>query len=342
MFQIDYETALKRMKSLIATVLPDFYLDVIINPEMPYNRLINEFDLVYKRGGGNLLGPKVQFIPGGNGGNVAIAFAGLGAKTFFLSRTSPLGKVLIDFYMLPLGVSPIISQTGEIASSIIFEIPSEGQKINVMLSSAGSVSDFSSMVLTQEQWSTLAQSDVIVITNAQNLVIEDLIEGILNKIKEEAIISVDFSDLTPHKQRINAFHSKILSHPRKTPNFIMGNENEFLLLSRSTSNSPSFATKTLSQEYPSIIFGLHQAKHAELWQDGEKLADEPCFKIQVLYATGAGDSWHAGFLSAYKMGFDYSDATKFANAVAGYKISIGKVATLKELYTFTDTHKQYL
>jgi len=341
MFQIDYETAQKRINALITTVLPDFYLDVIINPRMPYEKLVSEFDSVYKRGGGNLLGPKVQFIPGGNGGNVAISFAGLGAKSFFLSKTSPLGKVLIDFYMLPLGVNLITNQTGEMASSVIFEIPTEGQKNNVMLSSAGSVANFSSDVLTQDQWDTLTQSDVIVITNAQNLVLEDLAEGILNKIQGKGIISIDFSDLTPHKHRIDAFHNKILSHPKRIPDFIMGNENEFLLLSRDSASSPSLATKALSQDYPSIKFGLHQAKHAELWQNGEKLADESCFEIQVLFATGAGDSWHAGFLSAYKMGFNYSDAIKFANAVAGYKISTGKVATLRELYSFVEYTKQY-
>ena len=42
MLSIDLETALTRIKQLRMTVLPDFFLDVIIDPHMSYDQLIQE------------------------------------------------------------------------------------------------------------------------------------------------------------------------------------------------------------------------------------------------------------------------------------------------------------
>ncbi|MHA1228393.1 MAG: carbohydrate kinase family protein [Candidatus Hodarchaeales archaeon] len=332
MFHIDYESVQKRANALTMTVLPDFYLDVIVNPNMSYEDLMKGIDSVYQRGGGNLLGPKVQFVPGGNGGNVAKIASALGVNTYFVCKTSPLGKV---------GVKTIVNDSGDTASSVILEIPTNGQKHNVMLSSSGSVAEFSFSELTREQQAVLYKSDIIAITNAQNLKMEDLVEGIMNNVDYSRFVSIDFSDLNPHKNRLATMREKILKHPRRAPNMISGNENEIRVLAGMKSETPSHAAKSLSKEYPSIIFGLHQSTHAEIWLDGEQLADEKCYDIKVLRATGAGDTWHAGFLVGIKAGLDFPEATKFANAVAAYQISTGKVGTLKNIYKFASENKTY-
>ena len=51
------------------SVLPDFYLDVLIDPKMPFKVLTDQINSVYSRGGGNIIGTDVKFIAGGNGGN---------------------------------------------------------------------------------------------------------------------------------------------------------------------------------------------------------------------------------------------------------------------------------
>ena len=58
---------------------------------MSYDKLTHEMQTVYSRGGGNILGPKTQFIAGGNGGNVAKTLGGLGVW------------VLIDLIMIIVG-----------------------------------------------------------------------------------------------------------------------------------------------------------------------------------------------------------------------------------------------
>jgi sugar/nucleoside kinase (ribokinase family) len=334
MFSIDFETALTKIKQLTMTVLPDFYLDIIIDPRMSYDQLIQEIQTVYSRGGGNLIGPKAQFIAGGNGGNVAKTLGGLGVPTSFLCETSQLGKQLVEFFLHPLGVKTLISTSGEIASSVIIEIPHGSNKHNVMFCASGSVADFSSERLTPEQWCTLKESHVIAIVNAQNFKMENLVETILKEVPRSIVVSVDFSDLTPHLNRIDGFRKRILEHITRPPSFITGNESEFQLLAKKPNLTPEEAIHHLSITYPRIMFGLHMANKAEIWKDGEQLAIEPCFNIPVLKATGAGDNWHAGFLTGWQLGLSIPETTVFANAVAAYQISTGKIGTLDDVISF--------
>lgn len=338
---MDIKKSLKKLREANITVLPDFYLDILINPNMSYEKLMKEFDEVYKRGGGNLLGPKTQIVPGGNGGNVAMTLGGLGVNTAFISNSSEFGKILIEFFMHPYGVRTYISPTGETAISLIFEIPHGTTKYNVMLCSAGTVANFSSDVLIDEQWKVLKESNVVAITNAQNLEMEDLVEAILSEILPTTAVSIDFSDLTPHIQRIDGFRKRILEHPIKPPTFIFGNENEVRLLAKSEDKIPEVALRKLSLEYPEIVFGCHMTKKAEIWQGGDQMALEPCFNIEILKATGAGDFWHAGFLVGDQLDLSIPETVSFANAVAGYQISKGKIATLKEIIDFSTSTSRY-
>ncbi len=341
MISIDLETAQTKIKQLKMTVLPDFFLDVIIDPHMSYDQLIQEIQAVYTRGGGNLLGPEAQFIPGGNGGNVAKTLAGLGVQTTFMGETSALGKQLIEFFMHPLGVKTLISTSGVMASSVILEIPHGTDKHNVMFSASGSVADFSSDKLTPEQWRALKDSHVIALTNAQNYQMEDLAETVLEEVPPSTFVSVDFSDLTPHLQRIDGFRKRILDHPIKPPSFITGNETEIQLLAKESSKTPEIAIQKLSATFPEITFGLHMTNKAEIWKDGEQKAIEPCFKIKVRKATGAGDNWHAGFLVGWHLGLTIPEVAIFANAVAAYQISTGEIGSLEDVLNFINSSSRY-
>ena len=341
MLSIDLKTAFTKIKQIKMAVLPDFFLDILVNPQMSYEDLIDEIENVYSRGGGNLLGPVTNFVPGGNGGNVAKTLAGLGVTTTFICETSPLGKKLIEFFMHPIGVKTLITTSGDIACSVVLEIPHGTDKHNVMLSASGSVADFSSEKLTPEQWAVLKESNAITITNAQNFQMEDLVETILEEVPPSVIVSIDFSDLTPHIQRIDGFRKRILEHPTRPPSFIAGNEIEIQLLAKKANKKPEEAIEILSSSYPEIMFGLHTAKKAEIWKNSEQLALKPCFKISVLKATGAGDNWHAGFLTGWQLGLSIPETTEFANAVAAYQISTGKIGSLENIINFIASTPHY-
>jgi sugar/nucleoside kinase (ribokinase family) len=319
---IDPEKVLTKIIQLKATVLPDFYLDIIVDPQMSFEELMTQIDTIYSRGGGNLLGPEIQFIPGGNGGNVARTLGELGVPTTFITETSTFGANLIEFFMHPLGIKTSISKSGFTASSLILEIPHvDSGKSNVMLSNAGSVVDFSPDKLTSEQWNILRNSTIIAITNAQNMKMEELVETILDQTPPSVKISVDFSDLTPHVKRIDGFRKRLFEHPTRAPSLIAGNESEICLLANQPEASPEEAIMNLSRTYPDILFGLHTARKSEVWINGDRKAIEPSFKVSIQKATGAGDAWHAGFLLGWCIGLTFSEATKFANATAAQCIA---------------------
>jgi len=341
MLLIDPEKALAKIKRLKATVLPDFYLDIIVDPQMSFEELMTHIDTIYSRGGGNLLGPEIQFIPGGNGGNVARTLAKLGFPTTFITETSTFGANLIEFFMHPLGIETSISKSGFTASSVILEIPhADSGKSNVMLSSAGSVVDFSSDKLTSEQWNLLEQSTIIAITNAQNLEMEDLAESILNEIPHRVNVSIDFSDLTPHIKRIDGFRKRILDHSARQPSLVVGNESEICLLANQPEKTPEEAIKILSTTYPEILFGLHTARKAEVWENGERKAIEPAFKVSIQKATGAGDAWHAGFIVGWHLGLPFPEVTKFANATAAQCIA-GSKGSLIDIINMVQNSPRY-
>ncbi|MCK4849275.1 MAG: carbohydrate kinase family protein [Candidatus Heimdallarchaeota archaeon] len=327
-----------QISELSISVLPDFYLDVIIDPKMPFKVLTDQVNSVYSRGGGNIIGTDVKFVAGGNGGNVAKTLAVLGVKTAFITQTSEFGKKLLEFFMEPLNIEVITSSPGKLASSVIFEIPTqENNKTNIMLSSAGSVSNFSYNSLTEKQLERLYQSQVIALTNAQNLKLEDLAEGILNNSPKDLFLSIDFSDLTPHHSRIDGFRQRILNHENRAPQLIVGNENEFQLLAKESQSSITKTGRILSNDFPDTHFALHTTKEVYLWKEGELLASKECYQLKNIYqVTGAGDAWHAGFLIGWKGGLSYEEALMFANAVASYQLSSGKLGSLDDISQFIE------
>ncbi len=336
MVSINFQSALEKIRETSVAVLPDFYLDIIVNPQMSYEKLMDGIRDVYSRGGGNLLGPNIQLVSGGNAGNVAKILGGLGVPTTFLTETSPLGKHLIEFFMHPLNIRTKITDTGNLASSMILEIPYGASRNNVMLSSAGSVSDFSFTKLTREQWKIMKKSDTIVITNIQNLRMEELVEAVLRKIPEHVKISIDFSDLTPHIQRIDKIWKHILKHKRP-PTQIFGNATEIKLLAMKPKKTPEEAVQFLSSTFPSTLFGLHTQKKAEIWQDNKQLALEASYQVPVTRSTGAGDSWHAGFIAGQQIGLTITETTKFANAVAGCYLSTKKIVSIMDAINLIST-----
>ncbi|MFW9777531.1 MAG: carbohydrate kinase family protein [Candidatus Heimdallarchaeota archaeon] len=334
MVLLELKRAQRILKGHNITVLPDFFLDVIVDPNMSYGDLREGIHEIYERGGGNLLGPRIKYVFGGNGGNVAKTLGGLGAQTTFFTKTSVLGKILVEHFLHPLGVSTYIDSTGDLASSVVLEIPDGGQKRNVMLSWGGSVTQFSGRELSEHQWDILRTSRLIAITNAQNQQLERLIEKILSEVPPSTGVSVDFSDLSPHLHRVKGFREHLLDHPVRPPSWVMGNETEIGILAQLPSAPAETGIQSLSSEFPETKFALHTSKEAQLWSDGEMMAKVPCYRITVLGATGAGDAWHAGFLLGISLQLTHEEVLKMANATAAFQISTGKIGTLAQVLQF--------
>ena len=133
---------------------------------------------------------------------------------------------------------------------------------------------------------------------------------------------------------IEGFRERLLNHPTRPPNLILGNENEFKLLAKLPKASAIESGQALSTDFPEIFFALHTASQVYLWHRTHLLATQKCHLINLQYATGAGDAWHAGFLIGWQVGLSYKDAMSFANAVSAYQLSTGKLGNLSDILQF--------
>lgn len=341
MQEIDLKYLIKKNTKKQFTVLPDFSLDIFFEPPESLDQFFSSIQDTYKRGGGNILGSKIRLEIGGNAGNVAQTLAHLEARSAFLCETSPIGKQLLTHHMDQLQIQTEITDTGELSSSLIIEIPDNKEKSNIMFNASGSLVDFNSGKLTEKQWKLLQVSDSIAITNAQNLYLEELTNSILSAVPASTFVSIDFSDLTPHQMRIPNLKQQLFSDSSRPPDLIAGNETEISILSQQSNVNPSEAAHHLSKEYPDTLFALHQADSSEIWKNGTQLAQEPCYQLTVVQATGAGDTWHGGLLYGIQGEISFSEALQFANATAGYKISHGRYGSLYDIIKWSKNQVRY-
>ena len=64
------------------------------------------------------------------------------------------------------------------------------------------------------------------------------------------------------------------------------------------------------------------------------IASQNCYEIDVQFATGAGDAWHAGFIAGWQNGLSYEKSLLFANAVAAFQLSKGIPGSLSDIEAF--------
>lgn len=120
----------------------------------------------------------------------------------------------------------------------------------------------------------------------------------------------------------------------KYTDILFVNEREAIKLTKA--KTAQAALKMLGAKTPCVVV-KRGAKGAIATQDGELVSDSG-FRVKALDTTGAGDSFDAGFLSAYLMKESVSECLRFGNACGALSaISIGGTAgqpTQAELQEF--------
>ena len=346
MFEINYQD-LKNLKQYTVAVLPDFFLDVIITPNIDFQSYIELLKHTYDRNGGNILGSNVNFFSGGNAGNVVQVTNALGINTYFIGETSLFGKQLIEFFFEKKGVHCFFGNTGEMATSVILEFNTEKGRNNIMSSYSGSVKNFGPASLTEVHWRILNTVNFISITNFQNQLFLELTEEILKNVSTQTILLVDFSDLTPHKHRSKDIYN-FFSKKLRLPDCILANENEMVSLYEyifthinNTSNYlqinkesnifdvATSSARVLSQYVPEVYFCLHTATFVSIFKNSKCLATIITNTIDdIKRATGSGDAWHAGFIAGLitqsiickqdLLKANWDRVLQFSNLVAAY------------------------
>ena len=338
---------LKNLGQYPIAILPDFFLDILIDPNTDLEVYLSLLKETYSRNGGNILGSTIGFLAGGNAGNVAQMTNTLGINTYFIGETSTFGRQLVDFFFKTKGIHCLFTDTGDLATSVILEFKTHTGRSNIMSSYPGSVKYFGPDHLTKDHWEILKNVRFISITNFQNQLFFELVDAILKNIPVQTISLIDFSDLTPHKHRSKEIQNFFFKTSR-LPDFVLANENEILCLyeyifghrndllnnDRPQKDNDIFDAATtsalaLSQKVSEVFFCLHTAAFVAIFKNSQCLATVTTHKLPDLKrATGSGDAWHAGFIAGLLLQavvcrqdlpkIDWNNVLAFSNFVATY------------------------
>ena len=345
---------LNNPKDCKVVVLPDFFLDRLINlnwNSTEFSHLIRE---VTKRKGGSIDGIPQTDLRGGNAINVASALANLGANVTPIVCTSQSGLQLIKYYFkeVPIDTSHIkIREKASITTAL--EIRNKNDKSNVMLRDLGSLMGFGPNDLDDSDYSLMESADFTCVFNwAGTLKFGTaLAQAVFDraKTKGKGKTYYDTADPTPNISKVWELMENILKS--KNVDILSLNENEAIVYASLIDNSfndkkmglafADFAleaARILARNLPARIDLHTTAFSASLRGKAEVVV--PSFKVKVLRATGAGDAWDAGNIVGDRNGLSDECRLMFANAVSASYLSDpeGKHPTWTKLSIFIKKH----
>jgi len=344
-------------KEFRIVVMPDFFIDRLITYESDTRDFAKAVDEVARRKGGSIHGIRQMELRGGNAANTAAALARLGAKVSPIINTSQLGLHLLKFYLKPLGVDlSHVKTQGDMALTTAFELLHEGERVNIMMSTLGSLPDFGLNSLTKEDFQALKQADCVCVFHwaCTRRFGTELAEEVFRYVKEEGKGKTyyDTSDPTPNLEAIPKLMNRVLLG--KHIDVLSVNENEAFWYASQLSEDISPLRQKLKPDELAIECARILAKHlsaridlhtttfaGSFSQKGEIIV--PAFKVRALRSTGAGDSWNAGNIFGDALTLPDACRLTLANAVAAYYISnpTAEHPTLPQLTEFCSKHQTF-
>jgi ribokinase len=322
-------------KECKVTVLPDFFLDRLINLDWSpaeFSELVAD---VARRKGGSLDGIAQTDLRGGNAINVASALASLGASVTPIVCTSEFGlqQIKHHFTKIPLDTSHI--KTGGKASiTTALEFKNKNEKTNVMLRELGALADFGPAELSENDYALIENADYVCLFNWAGTLRfgTELAQAVFEraKLSGKGKTFYDTADPTPKAKLIPDLMDKVLKTDKV--DILSLNENEAVtyasLLEESMKKKKEclgFAdlalesARVLAKQFAARI-DLHTTVFSATLK-GKREVVVPTFKVKALRATGAGDAWCAGNILGDHNGFSDECRLTLANAVAACYLS---------------------
>jgi sugar/nucleoside kinase (ribokinase family) len=338
------------LKECKVVVLPDFFLDRLINLEWDaseFSRLVAD---VTKRKGGSIDGISQTDLPGGNAINVGSALASLGAKVTPIVSTSQFGLQQIKYHFRNSSIDTShIKTDGKASVTTAIEFKNKDEKTNVMIRDLGSLVDFGPSNLDEGDYSLIEVSDYVCLFDwAGTLKFGTaLAQTIFGRVKQKGKGKTyyDTADPNPNATAISDLMERILKTDKV--DILSLNENEAItyasLLDEGLNEGKARlefaelameAARVLSKWLPARI-DLHTTAFSATFK-GKKEVVVPAFKVKVFRATGAGDAWDAGNILGDHNGLSDESRLMLANAVAACYLSDpdGLHPTKEKLFSF--------
>jgi sugar/nucleoside kinase (ribokinase family) len=340
----------KNLKERKVVVMPDFFLDRLINLDRDaaeFSGLVTE---VAKRKGGSIDGIPQADLRGGNAINVASALASLGVKVTPIVCTSEFGLQQIKYHFknTPIDTSHIKTR-GKASITTALEFKNQNEKTNVMLRDLGELTNFGPANLDDDDYRLIEDADYVCLFNWAGTLNfgTALAKAVfdLAKQKGKGKTYYDTADPTPNAQAMPDLMEKVLKTEKV--DILSLNENEAIMYAtlldeglREKQTILGFselameAARVLSKHLSARI-DLHTSVFSATLK-GKQQVVVPTFKIKVLRATGAGDAWDAGNILGDQNGLSDECRLMLANAVSACYLSDadGMHPTKEKLSTF--------
>ena len=333
-------------------VMPDFFLDRLINLDCDATRFSSMVADVAKRKGGSIDGIAQTDLRGGNAINTASALAALGVKVTPIVCTNKLGFQQIKFYFKKYHVDTSHIKISEKASiTTALELKTENGKANVMLRDLGALADFGPSNLTDSDYALIENADYVCLFNwaGTRKFGTKLAEEVFRRVKAngKGKAYYDTADPTPNRGRIPELMENVLK--TNQVDVLSLNENEAIcyaaLLDKEISEKKekmrfdelAMEAARVLAKYLSARIDLHTTTFsATITAKSEVVV--PAFKVKALRATGAGDAWNAGNIIGDANALTDECRLALANAVSACYLSdpVGMHPTRQKLVKFIE------
>jgi sugar/nucleoside kinase (ribokinase family) len=324
-----------KSKPLKAVVMPDFFLDRLINlgwDVAEFSALVAD---VAKRKGGSIDGIAQMDIKGGNAVNTASALAALGVSVTPIVCTSAYGLHQIKYHFKdsPVDFSHVkIYPKASITTAL--ELKTERGKVNVMLRDVGALADFGPEDLMEEDYVLVEDADYVCLfnwagTKNHGTALAQTVFGRTER-KGRGKTYYDTADPLPNKAGIADLLEKVLKTSQV--DILSLNENEAVTYASLLDESVDArkeqlgfaelaleAARVLAKRFSSRI-DLHTTAFSATLS-GNREVVVPTFKVEALRATGAGDAWNAGNVLGDGNGLSDECRLMLANAVSACYLS---------------------
>jgi sugar/nucleoside kinase (ribokinase family) len=342
----------RKPEKLEVVLMPDFFLDRLINLDCDLQRFSSRLAEVADRKGGSLDGIPQENLRGGNAVNTASALAALGAKVAPIVCADKLGMQQLHLYLGKYGVDLSTVKNIEKASvTTALEFKAGGRKVNVMLRDLGSLADVGPSSLTDGDYALIDNADVVCIFNwaGTKKFGTELAAAVFQRVKTEGRGKTycDTADPTPNNTKVPELMEKVLK--TRILDVLSLNENEAIIYASLLSGEigerrgqlpleelAMDAARVLAKRLTARI-DLHTTAFSATFT-GKHEVVVPAFKIKALRATGAGDAWNAGNILGDANGLSSEGRLALANAVSACYLSdvLGEHPTRQKLVRFVE------
>ena len=326
---------LNKPKDCKVVVLPDFFLDRLIDLNWNFTEFSNLVGDVVEHKGGSIDGISQTDLRGGNAINVASALANLGAKVTPIVCTSRSGLQQIKYFFkeVPIDASHIkIREKASITTALEFK--NNREKSNVMIRDLGSLTSFGPNDLDEADYALMDSADYTCVFNWAGTLkfgtafAQAVFDRVKNKGKGKTYY--DTADPTPNEGKAAELMETVLKSNKV--DILSLNENEAIVYASLIDNNLNH--KKMSLEFAELAMeaarvlarhltariDLHTTAFSASLKDKREVT-VPSFKVKVLRATGAGDAWDAGNILGDRNGLSDECRLLFANAVSACYLS---------------------